>query len=103
MYSCSKDNRPYELVVRAIANDSIVAQNAQIRVYAPVEGTFIDYYSQTDVNGEASFKFTNKAVLEIYAGKGPFKGCSYAELEKGVVTVTVNMLYYNDPKNGCDL
>lgn len=100
-FSCKKDNRPYKLTVQVYINDSLVVQNALVRVYAPVENSFIDYYSYTNGNGESEFEFPNKAILEIEAGKSGYKGCNYVELERGTRNVRVDMFYYTDPKTGC--
>ncbi len=100
--SCSKKDDEYILKVRVTVNDTTSVQNALVHVYAPVEPTFVDYYGYTDEVGETGeFEFGNRAVVEVSAGKGNFKGCGFADVVLGVTTITVNMKPLDDEENGC--
>lgn len=99
--SCEKDETDYSLDVIVTADENVRAANTLVHIYAPVENTFVDYYLYTDDEGMVSVQLSNKAVVEIVASKPPYKGCSFAELDRGHKTVTLNMLLYNDENNGC--
>jgi hypothetical protein len=101
MPSCEKDNSDYQLTIVVTANDSVRVQNANVRVFAPVTPTFIDYYDATDENGETHYSFLNKVVVEVIANKGSFKGCSFAEVNQGSNTVTIDLKPYGSDDNGC--
>ncbi|MEQ9261985.1 MAG: hypothetical protein RLP14_02375 [Owenweeksia sp.] len=103
-YSCSKDDDKYLLKVRVTVNDTITIQNALVHIYAPVSPTFVDYFIYTDENGETDeIKLNNKAIVEIFAGKGTFKGCGFAEIERGPQVVVVDMKAPSqEDENGCD-
>ncbi|HAD98018.1 MAG TPA: hypothetical protein DCG19_11475 [Cryomorphaceae bacterium] len=101
--SCNKDKDKYLLKVRVTVNDSIAIDNALVHIYAPVEATFVDYFLYTDENGETGdIRLNNKAIVEIFAGKGTFKGCNVVEVEQGPQVALVNMKSIDDPNNGCD-
>jgi hypothetical protein len=99
--SCNKEEENYRLEVTVTVQDSILAQNALIHFYAPVEGTFIDYYEYTDENGKASIRLLNKAIVEVVASKPPYKGCSFAEIDRDGVSLNLDMKFFNDENNGC--
>lgn len=100
--SCERDERVYQMRVIVSINDSIRAPNVLVHVYAPVDGTFIDYYDYTNENGEAPvMKFNNKVIVEITAARGPFKGCGFAEVERGPQDVYINITDAGEPDNGC--
>lgn len=100
--SCEKDDRDYALDLFVTVNDGTVkAQNALVHIYAPVANTSVDYYLYTDEEGKVSVTLKNKAVLEIVATKRPYKSCSFAELDRGVTTVYLDMTISGDPDSGC--
>ncbi len=101
MPSCEKDTSDYNLTIVVTANDSVRVQNANVRVFAPVSPTFIDYYDATDENGETHYSFKNKVVVEVIANKGSFKGCSFAEVEQGSNTVYIDLKPFGSDENGC--
>ena len=98
---CEKDERNYALDVYVTAQDSILAQNALVHIYAPVDNSFVDYYLYTNDNGKVSIELDNKAVVEIIATKQPYKGCAFAELDRGVTRVDLDMKLFSDENNGC--
>ena len=101
--SCDKDKDKYLLKVRVTINDSTSVQNALVHIYAPVEATFVDYFLYTDESGETGdIRLNNKAIVEIFAGKGTFKGCNVVEVEQGPQVAVVNMKSIDDPNNGCE-
>ena len=101
--SCSKDDDKYLLKVRVTFNDTTNVHNALVHVYAPVNSTFVDYFIYTDENGETGeIKLPNKAIVEIFAGKGTFKGCGFAEVEQGPQVAVVDMKPLGNTDNGCD-
>ena len=102
MYSCEKDNSKYELTVVVTIHDTTRVQNATVRLYAPVKPTFIDYYDATDEKGETHYSFKNKVVLNLTVNKGSYKACSFAEVDLGKNTVTVDLKPYGSENNGCD-
>lgn len=101
--SCEKDTRKYELTVVITANDSVRVQNASVRIYAPVANSIVDYFFNTDENGEVNFTFEDKVIVEIEAVKGgSYRGCTFAELNRGENTVYLDLKRYDDPhSNGC--
>ncbi len=100
--SCSEDDRDFALdLVVTVEDGTIAAQNALVHIYAPVENTTVDYYLYTDENGKVSISLRNKAVVEIVATKRPYKSCTFAELERGVKTVYLDMTISGDPDSGC--
>lgn len=95
------DNRDYALdVYVTIDEGEIKAQNVLVYITAPVENTFIDYYLYTNEEGKVSIELENKAIVEIVANKQPYKGCDFAELDRGVTTVTIDMKNIGS-ENGC--
>lgn len=99
---CDTDDRDFSLDLYLTVEDGTVpAQNALVRIYAPVDNTTIDYYLYSDVNGKVSITEKNKAVVEIVATKNPYKTCTFAELERGVTTVYLELTKFNDVDNGC--
>lgn len=100
--SCSKEDDEYLLTVKVTVNDTASVQNALVRIYAPVEPTNIDAILFTDENGETeAFEVDNKAIVEIFAGKGSFKGCGFAEITRGPQTVIIDMKPGSNTQNGC--
>ena len=99
--NCSKDNSEYVLRVTVYADEDVKVANALIRVYAPVENTFVDLYLSTDEQGEAEFTFENDVIVDIIATKGSFKGCSFAQVKSGENKVKVFIKPYNADDNGC--
>lgn len=100
-FSCEQDERDYALDVIVTVNDSIRAQNALVHIYAPVENTNIDIFRYTDERGMVSIQQPNKAVLEIVASRPGFKACSFAELDRGLTTVQVDLKPFDNQDNGC--
>lgn len=101
MPSCEKENSKYKLTIIVTANDTVRVQNASVRVFAPVSPTFVDYYDATDERGETHYTFLNKVVVEVIANKGSFKGCSFAEVDQGSNTVTIDLKPHGSDDNGC--
>lgn len=100
--SCSQDDRDFALDLFVTVEDgTIAAQNALVHIYAPVDNTTIDYFLYTDESGKVSISVKNKAVVEIVATKRPYKSCTFAELERGVKTVYLDMTISGDPDSGC--
>jgi hypothetical protein len=99
--ACKKETDDYNLTVLVRVNDSTRVQNALVRVYAPVKGSFLDYYQYTDENGETTFTINRKAVVEIVASKGSYKGCSFKELFNGGNNVTLDIKAFGNNENGC--
>lgn len=99
--SCEKEEKNYRLDLTVTVQDSIRAQNALVHIYAPVENTFVDFYIYTDENGQATVELKNKAVVEIVATKAPYKGCTFAEIERSGTSTSLDMKFYNDENNGC--
>jgi hypothetical protein len=100
--SCEKDDRDFALdLFVTVEGGSIAAQNALVHIYAPVENTIVDYYLYTDETGKVSISLKNKAVVEVVATKRPFKSCTFAQLERGVKTINLDMTLSGDPESGC--
>lgn len=99
--SCEKDESEYRLTVVVTANETVKVQNADVRVFAPVSTTFIDYYDATDEKGETNYSFKNKVVVEIIANKGAFKGCTFAEVDRGSNIITIDLKPHGSEDNGC--
>lgn len=100
--SCSQDDREFTLDLYVTVEDgTIAAQNALVHIYAPVDNTSVDYFLYTDENGKVSISLNNKAVVEIVATKRPYKSCTFAELERGVKTLYLDMTVSGDPDSGC--
>ncbi len=100
--SCSQDDRDFALDLYVTVEDgTIAAQNALVHIYAPVDNTTVDYFLYTDEEGKVSISLNNKAVVEVVATKRPYKSCTYAELERGVKTVYLDMTISGDPDSGC--
>lgn len=99
--ACEKDDRSYAADIIVTVNDTVRAQNALVHVFAPVEGSFIDYFIYTDEEGRASVEFLNKVVVDVVATKSPFRGCSFIEIERGVQTFKLDMKKFDDENNGC--
>jgi hypothetical protein len=99
---CEKDERDFGLDIKVTVNNgAVAAQNALVHVYAPVEGTVVDYYLYTNEDGMVSLDFPNKVIVEIAATKSPYKGCTFAELERGLTTVNLDIRLFDDENNGC--
>lgn len=100
--SCSQDDRDFALDLYVTVEDgTIAAQNALVHIYAPVDNTTVDFFLYTDEEGKVSISLNNKAVVEVVATKRPYKSCTYAELERGVKTVYLDMTISGDPDSGC--
>ena len=99
--SCEKDDSDYSLTVHVTINDSTDVQNATVRVFAPVSDTYVDWYSSTDETGKIYHEFPNKVVVEIIANKGSFKGCGFAEVNKGSNTIRIDLKAHGADDNGC--
>ncbi len=98
---CSKDNLNHKLTVVVVADDDVKVANALIRLYAPVDNSYIDWYVYTNEAGEAQFEFPNKVIVEVIASKGSFVGCNFAEVEEGENTVQVEIKEWGTDDNGC--
>ena len=98
--SCEKDTRDYELTVVVTTYDSVKVQNALVHLYAPVSNSIIDYWYNTDENGETHFNFENKVIVEIEAAKGSFKACGFVEVERGENIIYIDLKPYGT-HNGC--
>lgn len=99
---CSKEEGDYNLTVLVTVEDDVKVANALVRVYVPLENSFIDYYHYTNEQGEAEFKFNNKVVVDAIATKGSFKACSFAEVERGENLLTIDLKPFGARDNGCD-
>lgn len=99
---CSKEDNEYHLKVIVTVNDSIRVQNALVRVFAPVNNSFVDYFYGTNENGELNVEFQNKAIVELIASKSSFKACSFAEVDRGMNTVVIDLKAFGNTENGCD-
>ena len=99
--SCEKDERDYELTIVVTTNDSVRVQNALVYVSAPVTGTFIEYYTYSNEQGETNYTFENKVIVEIKAAKGSFQGCTFVEVERGQNVIYVDVKPFGDVHNGC--
>lgn len=99
--SCQKEEGDYRLTVVVTVNDTTRVANANLRVYAPVSNTKIDYYDRTNEEGEFDYKFDNEVVVEIVATKGGFRACSFAEVERGDNTAKINLKPFGATDNGC--
>lgn len=98
---CSKDNLKHKLTVVVVADDNVKVANALIRVYAPVNNSFIDWYLYTNEAGEAQFEFENDVVVDIVASKGSFVGCNFSQVKEGENTVEVEIKQWGSDDNGC--
>lgn len=101
---CSKDeNKSYDLRVKVVNEDGIPVQNALVRFYVPsTPSGEINRYQYTGPNGEVVFRYKWKIFANVDAGKGPFQGCSFAELQEGQeVFLPITLKPYSDPTNGC--
>lgn len=99
---CTSDDRDFSLDLFLTVEDGTVAvQNALVRIYAPVDNSSVDYYLYSDEQGKVSITLKNKAVVEIIATKNPYKTCTFAELERGVKTINLELKLFNDVDNGC--
>ena len=98
---CGKDKEDYTLELSVTVQDSILAQNALVHIYAPVENTNLDFFIYTDEAGKATLTLANKAVVEIVSTKAPYKGCTFAEIDRDGIKVNLDMKLYNDENNGC--
>ncbi len=98
---CSKDTRNHRLTVVVFADDDVKVANALVRVYAPVDNSFVDWYLRTNEKGEANFEFENDVVVDIIASKGSFVGCDFAQVKAGNNTVEVEIKLWGTDDNGC--
>ena len=100
--SCEKDPQIYELTIKITVDGTDPVQNALVHMYAPVNGAFLDYFSYTDNNGEVFLKLNNKAVIEIESKRGSYKACGFAEINRGVQTVYIDLKPFGSTENGCE-
>ena len=98
---CSKENLDHKLTVVVVADGDVKVANALIRVYAPVDNSFIDWYVYTDESGEAEFEFEKEVVVDLVAAKGSFSGCNFAQVKQGENTVEVEIKPWGSDDNGC--
>lgn len=100
--SCMKEevNR-YDLTIVITVDGDIRTQNALVHIYAPVAETFIDFFAYSDENGEIEVNLKNKAILQLVAQKGSFRGCNVAEINRGTQTVYVDVKPFG-VENGCE-
>lgn len=98
---CSKDKKNHRLTVVVVADGDVRVTNSLVRVYAPVDDTYIDWYIGTNEKGEAYFEFENDVVVDIIATKGSFKGCGFAQVKAGENTATVEVKPWGSNDNGC--
>ncbi len=99
--SCEKESNNYDLTVSVTVYDSVKVQNALVHVFAPVKGSFIDYFQYTNEQGETVFKIDKKAVVEIGVSKGSFRSCAFKELFEGGNNIAVDLKAFGDEENGC--
>ena len=93
---------PAVVTVWVINSDSIPIQNALVRLHAPVSGSNVDKYRYTEPSGAAVFKYNLPSYLNITAGKGGWKGCSFVAIKPGESSsITVVLKPYGDLDNGC--
>ena len=98
---CSKDKGKHNLTVVVVADGDVKVTNALVRVYAPVDNSYIDWFIGTNEQGEAYFQFDNEVVVDIVASKGSFKGCGFAQVLEGENTITVEVKPWGADNNGC--
>lgn len=98
---CSKNNSKHNLTVVVVADNDVKVANALIRLYAPVDNSYIDYFAYTNESGETSFEFEKEVVLEIIASKGSFVGCNFAQVKQGDTKVEVLIKDWGVDDNGC--
>lgn len=96
-----EDDRDYALDVFVTVRDTVLTQNALVHIYAPVDESTVDYYLYTDEDGKVSIQLKNKAVVEIVASRSPYKACTFAELNRGVTRVDLDMKLFSAVDNGC--
>lgn len=101
--SCEQEgNDDYRLTVVVTVQDSIRVQNALVRVWVPLENSSIDEYRFTNELGEIELKFDSPVVLDLRAGKAPYKRCSFVELKRGDNIKRMNMIPANNDNTGCN-
>ena len=98
---CSKDNQKHKLTVVVVADGDVRVTNALVRVYAPIDNSFIDWYIGTNEQGEAYFQFENEVVVDIIATKGSFVGCDFSQVKAGENIVEVEIKKWGSDDNGC--
>lgn len=98
---CSDESKEYQLSVVVVADNDVRVANALVRLYVPVENSFIDWYEFTNEKGEVNYTFANEVVVEIVASKGSFVGCGFAQVKAGPQSTTVEILPYGTDNNGC--
>ena len=99
---CETDESDFTLEVRVTVDDGqVAAQNALVHIFAPVPNTTVNYYLYTDEDGMVSLTLKNKAIVDIVATKNPFRSCTFAEIDRGVNRVDLDMTIYGDPDSGC--
>ncbi len=99
--SCKKEEGDYRLTVIVTVNDTTRVANAYLRIYAPVNNSSIDSYLNTDENGEVEMEFKNEAVVEIIGTKSGFRGCTFADIDRGDNIATLDLKPFGDTNNGC--
>ncbi|MDZ7845615.1 MAG: hypothetical protein U5L96_01895 [Owenweeksia sp.] len=99
--ACKKDKGSHVLTVTVVVDKGVKVANSLVRLYAPVEGTYIDWYDYTNEQGEIEYSFPNTVVVEIVATKGSFKGCTFAQVDEGSNTKKVRIYPYGTEDNGC--
>ncbi|MCC5916217.1 MAG: hypothetical protein JJU02_02700 [Cryomorphaceae bacterium] len=100
--SCKQDDRDFEVTVLVTVQDTIPVRNASVRIFAPVEGSIIDVFANTNEFGEAKFSFDNKAFLNVHVVKGSWRKCDAIELERGNHLFEINLYPFNDPRRTCN-
>lgn len=102
---CEKEDNEYILDIRVTVNDSVRVQNALLYVNAPgipEDSSTVNIYVYTDEDGYARAELKSKAVVEVEATKGNFKTCSFAEVDRGVNELFINLVRSDDRNNGCE-
>lgn len=101
-WSCEKKETTYRLTVEVTVRDSILVQNALVRVWAPLENSRVDEYRFTNEQGVVNMEFDSKMVLDIRAGKGSYKRCTFVELQRGDNFKRLDIIPITNDNTGCD-
>lgn len=99
--SCEEGSTEYFVKVKVTNEDGVPVQNAQVRMFAPVDGS-TEWFNFTNTAGELVFRSGFEAYHDIKAYKMIYEGCNYVRLVKGE-TIDVNVVLYpiGDPNSGC--
>ncbi len=98
---CEEPATEYFVRVKVTNEDGIPIQNANVKMFAPVNGS-MEWYNTTNAKGEIVFRSGFEAYYDLKAWKLVYEGCNYVRLVKGETTeVNVVLLKIGDPNNGC--